>query len=410
MFIPHEDYSDPQDTDFDSRLLGTLSIFPRKGGGGGGHGGGHSSGGKGGKGGSSSKAGGSTSGVKLGSHTGVPSGKTVSAYSAGGGKRFTLGSTSPFSGRLAGGGTRAQVYGNSRYGSGYPYGGYGTYINNRPLPYVFYPVPIYPHYYGSDTYENYNATQRPGGNLTVAILRAPSFPNTTEVYRIVGDQLSVSAVLAAVVSDCKVQNTTLSLFNASDGTGAWPLPEQIVQWYRASSFGLSLDSYNNSAALPSNMPTSNTSLPLPLSDDTPLPSGLNHTYLTCLNTTIGASVPLVDPPWKPSAGQIVEIIFQGLAALIAAAVLFYYLWLIFVVLWRKFANWCGRKWRAMKEGIRERKAKPAARKQYSTLEDAQHIVADGSQPAGRVLTKEPETGEGGETKEWVLPAFPTPTV
>ncbi|KDQ56800.1 hypothetical protein JAAARDRAFT_301744 [Jaapia argillacea MUCL 33604] len=404
MHIPQEDHSDSQDGDFDARFLGTMSIFPRKGGGGGGHGGGgHSSGGKGGKGGSSSKGGGSASGVKLGSLTGVPSGKTVSAYSAGGGKWFTLGSTSPFSGRLAGGGTRAQVYGNSRYGSGYPYGGYGTYIDNRPLPYVFYPVPIYPHYYGSDTYENYNATQRPGGNLTVAILRAPSFPNTTEVYRIVGDQLSVSAVLAAVVSDCKVQNTTLSLFNATDGTGAWPLPEQIVQWYRASSFGLSLDSYDNSAALPSNMPASNNSLPLPLSDDTPLPSGLNQTYLHCLNTTIGASVPLVDPPWKPTAAQIVAMVFGGLSCLLSTVALFIQLWVIFKPLWVKFADWCG---------IPEWKARRAARKQYSPPEDRPYIVVDGPQPAGSELTKDHEAGDGEETKEWVLPTleFPTPNL
>jgi hypothetical protein len=41
---------------------------------------------------------------------------------------------------------------------------------------------------------------------------------------------------------------------------------------------------------------SNSTAPLPLSDDTPLPSGLNITFLQCLNCTIGQSFPIVDPP------------------------------------------------------------------------------------------------------------------
>lgn len=45
---------------------------------------------------------------------------------------------------------QTSVYGSRTYGSGYPYGGYGYYVSNRPFPYVFIPVPIHRHYYGSD--------------------------------------------------------------------------------------------------------------------------------------------------------------------------------------------------------------------------------------------------------------------
>lgn len=99
----------------------------------------------------------------------------------------------------------------------------------------------------------------------------------------------------------------------------WPLPEQIIQYYRASTFALSLDGYNNTASLPANMPANNDTAPWPLSQDSPLPAGLNSTFLVCVNTTIGASVPLIDvESHKLSAGQIVEIVglsIQGIIVL-----------------------------------------------------------------------------------------------
>ncbi|KDQ51589.1 hypothetical protein JAAARDRAFT_199044 [Jaapia argillacea MUCL 33604] len=320
MSIHPDSSSVLEHTTSDTDSQDAIEIIPLKGGGGRTGGGGRRSGGgrrTGGWGGrwtgGKSRSSPPSPRLKLGSRTGVPKGKYISAYSPGGGKRFTLGATSPFSGRLAGGGTRGQVFGNSRYGSGYPYGGSGTYINHRPFPYVFFPIPIYPHYYGSDTYANLTETQRPGGNITTAILLSSS-PNTTEIYRIIGDQLSLTSVLTSLTTECHIQNTSITPFNASDGTHPWPLPEQMIQWYRASSFGLSLDSYNKSASLPSNMPPSNDSLPPPLTSDTPLPSGLNQTYPTCLNTTIGASIPLIDPP--PSISTIVVWVFTGAIALI----------------------------------------------------------------------------------------------
>ena len=94
---------------------------------------------------------------------------------------------------------------------------------------------------------------------------------------------------------------------------SWPVPEQVVQYYRASSFALSLDGYNNTAALPSNAPASNDSSPVQMAD-TPFPSGLNTTFLECVNSTTAASVPLLDASKKKfSPAEITGLIFAGIA-------------------------------------------------------------------------------------------------
>lgn len=168
-------------------------------------------------------------------------------------------------------------------------------------------------------YLHVNDTERPGGNLIFAIVQ-PSFNTSSVTYRIVGDNSSVSAVFDALVANCSVANSTSAKQAFTPSPSTWPLPEQVIQYYRASSFALSLDGYNNTAALSSNMPASNSSAPVPLSQDTPLPSGLNTTFLQCLNTTIAASVPLVDnPSHKLPAGEIVQLVFYGIAGLFILA-------------------------------------------------------------------------------------------
>ena len=67
------------------------------------------------------------------------------------------------------------------------------------------------------------------------------------------------------------------------------MPQQVIQYYRASSAVLTLDGYNNSATFSSNESAS----------DSPLPQNIDTTLLECLNQTIGSAVPLVDgaPEW-----------------------------------------------------------------------------------------------------------------
>ena len=138
-----------------------------------------------------------------------------------------------------------------------------------------------------------SSSQRPGGALVDAIVQ-PSWNTSSVTYRIAGDNSSVHAVLDALVANCSIANSSSSVSAYTPGT-SWPLPEQVIQYYRASSFMLSLDGYNNTAALASNAPSSNSSTP-PTMADTPLPSGLNTTLLACINATVAASIPLEETP------------------------------------------------------------------------------------------------------------------
>ncbi|KAL5529660.1 hypothetical protein ACEPAG_5645 [Sanghuangporus baumii] len=309
-------------------------LFRRKGGGGGGHGGGKG-GGKGGS--SSSKGSARASGVAkkhgaseafLNSRSSQPFNipginSRFMAYANGGGNPTVLKSDSAFIGRQAGGGSRSSIYGTSHFGSGYPYGGYGSFVSSRPFPYVFVPVPVSHGYYGGDEYLNMNQTLRPGGNLIIAIVH-PSYNSSSATFRLIGDNSSVTTVFDALVANCSVANSSSAITPFSPSVTMWPLPEQVVQYYRASSFALSLDNYNNTATLLANAPASNDSS-LPQIPDTPLPPGLNTTLLQCINTTIGASVPLadVDSGSKFSSAAIVGIVFGSAAGIVLLSCLVY---------------------------------------------------------------------------------------
>jgi hypothetical protein len=162
-----------------------------------------------------------------------------------------------------------------------------------------------------------------------------TFNTSSQIYRIVGDNSSVISVIQSLVSSCNINQTAPYVYqptqyynpNATDNSSL-PRPEQIIQYYRASSFALSLDGYNNTMALSSNTPSSNTSQPANMTQ-TPLPTNLNQTFLDCLNSTIGNELPLVDPPQGLSTLEIQAIIagsvFVAVLALFFIAKCFGYL-------------------------------------------------------------------------------------
>lgn len=238
-----------------------------------------------------------------------------------------------FAGRSAGGGTRSQVFGsryavNNRiskkrgliyqtqrtYGSGYPDLPNQRGVFNLGFPFYFWPivwgltiVEIADIAYLRDTevrspfsfqdlrtlftvrssqYGEPNNSSRPGSSLTTASFASNS-TNTT--FYILSDNSTTTALVASIADNC----TSYLAINASSNFTPQPFdpsslnspkPEQAVQYYRASSLALTLDGYNNTAAL-------NNTPGLP---DTPLPSGVDLNLLACLNQTIGAAVPLID--------------------------------------------------------------------------------------------------------------------
>ncbi|KAF8487665.1 hypothetical protein JB92DRAFT_1484552 [Gautieria morchelliformis] len=253
-----------------------LSIFRRKGGGGGGRSG-TSGGGK-----SASSSPSSSKGGSKGPSFGVSSSskstsRTASSSSRGGGSVTVIPSGSLFAGRLSGGATRDSVYGNSRIGTGYTYGGYGSFYGGRPFPYGFYPVYIERGYYGGDEYGPTINGNRTGGPLSTAIVQ-PLISTPEDSYYLIGDQASVSVVLNFLIPNCgiadaTVTNTYINGTSVFNGTALVPHPEQVVQYYRSSSMALALLSYNNSAALLSRAPASNASAPPPSQRTHPSLSG-----------------------------------------------------------------------------------------------------------------------------------------
>ncbi|KAF7288589.1 hypothetical protein MIND_01425500 [Mycena indigotica] len=222
----------------------------------------------------------------------VVSGKSRSASTSsfGGGKPFMIPSGQLFAGRSAGGGTRGQVFGTRAYGSGYP-GVYSRGVGGRGFPFYFWPLAwgtsaglgfgagaAYMH---TDEYGEPTNSSRPGGVMASLPFTSNSSSST---FHLVADNTTLSSLLAPITTNCSSflaspsANTTLSPFNSSA-----LFPEQVVQYFRASSVALTLDGYNNSAVFAAENSTS----------DTALPAGTDLALLACLNATIGQAVPLV---------------------------------------------------------------------------------------------------------------------
>jgi len=127
---------------------------------------------------------------------------------------------------------------------------------------------------------------RPGGPL--ATLDYDSAPNrTTTSIQILADTATLLSLSFDIYQSCGMYidvNTTGA--PVAYDTGAEldePGPEQVIQYYRASSVALILDGYNNSAVYP-NGPA----------EDTPLPTDIDREMISCINGTIGGRVPLVE--------------------------------------------------------------------------------------------------------------------
>ncbi|KAK6974988.1 hypothetical protein R3P38DRAFT_3335295 [Favolaschia claudopus] len=168
-----------------------------------------------------------------------------------------------------GGSTRGQVYGTGIYGSGYP-GFHTRGVEGRWFPFYFWPLvwgpgPSYSAYLRTDEYGQPSSTSRPGGVMTEAVFQSSG---TGTIFRLVAHSGA----------------TAPSPFN-----GNTVHAEQVVQYYRASSVALTLDTYNDTAIF---LPENSTS-------QTPLPAGVDQNLLTCLNLTIGQAVPLVDVVSNP---------------------------------------------------------------------------------------------------------------
>lgn len=142
---------------------------------------------------------------------------------------------------------------------------------------------------------------------------ASSTMNST--FHILADNTTVISLVSTITANCSAQldtsrstspSSTPWPFNSSD---PWsPRPEQAVQYYRASSVVLTLEGYNNSAALSDDINQA----------DDPIPSWTDFNLLYCLNQTIGVSVPLIDgATWTSPSMSLLLFIWVVLCSFLA---------------------------------------------------------------------------------------------
>ncbi|KAG8812063.1 hypothetical protein FRC17_002216 [Serendipita sp. 399] len=245
---------------------------------------------------------------------------TVSSWSEGGGKRGkiptdTADTLHPFYWREYAGGGRWEILGTRAYGSGYPYGVQDvSTVKGRPFPHGMWPISWGPGYLGGDEYWGKDLDLiRPGGVvgiLNVSTKDTTKWPGVSsdEVYTMIGDKESLAFMIGDLVRICHASPASPRKFNPvspSSSSSHQPKPENVIQYYRSSSFALAYAGYNNTFALPSSRPTTN-------HDSLPLPGNIvNSAFLHCVNDTIRASLPLTDrlpgSPRKLSTGELIGI-------------------------------------------------------------------------------------------------------
>lgn len=119
------------------------------------------------------------------------------------------------------------------------------------------------------------------------------------------DLVPILAATCSASSDVYGANFSITPFNA-------------VQYYRSSSFVLSLDGYNNT--LPDiEVQDASQNFSVPTETPAALPSGVNQTYFDCLNNTIGSYVGLIDSDYASSATTLRPATAGALAGVLALA-------------------------------------------------------------------------------------------
>ncbi|KAJ7095841.1 hypothetical protein B0H15DRAFT_74909 [Mycena belliarum] len=224
--------------------------------------------------------------------------KSATSYGGGGGPSVAIPAGQPFSGRLEGSGTRGQVFGTQTYGSGYPGLASGA-VAGRGFPFYFWPlsfgvggVGAGAYLHSNNEYGRANNSSRPGGVMMTAAFQSNGTSGTT--FRILADNTTVVDLISDISANCSASLSSSSATTPApynDTATLPPQPEQVVQYYRASSIALSLDGYNNTSVFAAAG-----------TPDVPLPSGIDTTLLDCLNQTIGLAAPLIDGAGSRLAG------------------------------------------------------------------------------------------------------------
>ena len=268
-------------------------------------------------------------------------------FASGGGDQYTI-PVGRFQNKKVGGGTRNQIYGSARYGSGY--GRYTTDANGtsyeaelnlniagRDFPFGYPPISWGP-YGGGKEYEWFPAEDVPGVAFIDSIYLDPYHANNPQNYGamaankgnqtwfIVADAATINILWEVLLlpedkGGCNLDRDRSRKGTVGYGFGSdldderlwyfittgisdplrYPIelkPWNVVQYYRASSVILANNTYDNTFAhfaSPNNITDgrlNNTDYwaASPLNT-----TGVDLDYLKCLNTTIAAAIPIINP-------------------------------------------------------------------------------------------------------------------
>ena len=142
-----------------------------------------------------------------------------------------------------------------------------------------------------------------GGALHTTVFQ--SLNTASSAFSLLADLTTVKSIVPSVLDRCgnlldaTLPQTVAQANNTDPATASSPQPEQVVQYYRASSLALGIDGYNNTAVFLNTEDDGD-------APDTPLPESTDWDLLRCLNSTIGSRILLVDsdsggPP--PGTGE-----------------------------------------------------------------------------------------------------------
>ncbi|KAG8823246.1 hypothetical protein FRC17_009379 [Serendipita sp. 399] len=242
----------------------------------------------------------------------------------------------PFEGRDFGGAKRYEIRGTRAFGSGYPYGATSqSTIARRPFPFGVWPLYWNQNFMDADEYGSQFDAIRPGGFIASVPLRTTTGHfNVTdeEVYYAIGDRESLLFLMVSYATWCHVTPAWPTRFNPSAPNATIKL-ENVIQYFRASSFALASPAYTNVLARTS---TSDTK------ESTPLPEFMEYSpFRKCVDGVAENALAIVNmiSDFTPLEKFVDSLIIGGIFICGAMIALLMGGFLLLVELRIMFQNW-----------------------------------------------------------------------
>ncbi|KAG8775589.1 hypothetical protein FRC15_000442 [Serendipita sp. 397] len=238
-------------------------------------------------------------------------------WGEGGGKWAKVSPRHPFAGRTFGGAKREEIRGTRAFGSGYPYGtGNHSTIARRPFPFGVWPLYWDQNFMNADEYGPHYDVVRPGGFIAYIPLRtSKAHFNVTddEVYYAVGDRESLLPLMVSYVTWCHVTPAWPSRLNPSLPNATIKL-ENVVQYFRGSSFALASPGYNNTFARTTNSETK---------ESTPLPGFMEYSpFRKCVDSVTENALAIMNTiPGETGVDRFVDALALGNVVVVGSMVI-----------------------------------------------------------------------------------------